>query len=75
MRYVAIIEPTHNGFTAYSPDLPVCSVNSLTEEKAAEALKEALKRHIKKLKQVGLETPQSYCKTAIIEITSLGNDR
>jgi predicted RNase H-like HicB family nuclease len=70
MRYVAIIEPTHNGFTAYSPDVPICSVNSLTEEKAKEALKEALKSYIKEMKKVGLETPKSYCKTTIIEITA-----
>lgn len=70
MRYVAIIEPTHNGFTAYSPDVPVCSVNCLTEEKAKEALKEALKCYIKEMKKVGLETPKSYCRTSIIEVTA-----
>jgi predicted RNase H-like HicB family nuclease len=70
MRYVAIIEPTHNGFTAYSPDVPVCSVSSLTEEKAKEALKEALLSYIKEMKKVGLETPKSYCRTTIIEITT-----
>ncbi|MGJ0485273.1 MAG: type II toxin-antitoxin system HicB family antitoxin [Methylomicrobium sp.] len=68
--YVAIIEPSRNGFTAYSPDIPICSVKRSTEEGAKEALKEALKVYIQKMKQVGLETPESYCKTSIIEIKS-----
>jgi predicted RNase H-like HicB family nuclease len=69
MRYIALIEPTDKGFTAYSPDLPVCSVQSLTEEKAKEELREALKRYVDKLKEVGLEIPSGCCKTVVLKLS------
>ncbi|MGJ0486200.1 MAG: type II toxin-antitoxin system HicB family antitoxin [Methylomicrobium sp.] len=70
MMYLAIIEPTRNGFTGYSPDIPVCSVKGVTEKDVQEALSKAIKSYVEKLRESGLEIPRSQCKTAIIQITA-----
>ncbi|MGJ0514796.1 MAG: type II toxin-antitoxin system HicB family antitoxin [Methylomicrobium sp.] len=67
--YVALIEPAPYGFTAYSPDFPVCSVKGATENDAQEALRKAILGHIGTMKALGLEIPKGQCKTAILKIT------
>jgi predicted RNase H-like HicB family nuclease len=69
MTYLAIIEPTRSGFTAYSPDIPVCSVKGETEYDAQEALRKAIQGYIGHLKALGLELPRSQCKTARLKIS------
>jgi predicted RNase H-like HicB family nuclease len=69
MSYIAIIEPTRDGFTAYSPDIPICSVKGVTENDAQEALRKALVGHIGVMKALGVEIPRSLCKTAILDVT------
>jgi predicted RNase H-like HicB family nuclease len=70
MKYVAIIEPTNRGFSAYSPDIPGYVAKGSTEENAKEALKEAITYHIERLREVGLEIPRSYCRAEIIDIVT-----
>jgi predicted RNase H-like HicB family nuclease len=62
MTYQAIIEPTRTGFTAYSPDIPVCSVKGATEYDTREALRKAIAGHIEVIKALGVEIPRSQCK-------------
>jgi predicted RNase H-like HicB family nuclease len=69
LSYVAIIEPTRDGFTAYSPDIPVCSVKGVTENDAQEALRKAIVGHIEVMKALGLDIPGSLCKTVILNVT------
>jgi predicted RNase H-like HicB family nuclease len=70
MKYVAIIEPTNKGFSAYSPDIPGYIAKGATEENAKEALKEAITYHIERLREVGLEIPRSYCRAETIDIVT-----
>lgn len=57
MSYTAIIEKTHNGYSAYVPDLPGC-VAAADTRKATEALiQEAVTRHLDMLQANGEPIP------------------
>jgi predicted RNase H-like HicB family nuclease len=68
MTYLAIIEPTRTGFTAYSPDIPICSVKGVTKYDAQEALRKAIAGHIEHMKALGLEIPRSQCTAARLKL-------
>lgn len=44
-----IIEPTHTGYSAYSPDVPGCIATGATRSEVARTLREAIEFHLEGL--------------------------
>ena len=46
MKYIAIIDETANGYSAYLPDLPGCIAAGDTLEETAQLIREAAMYHV-----------------------------
>lgn len=57
MDYVAVIETTSTGFSAYVPDAPGCIATGATREEVLTNLTEALHLHFEGLREDGLPIP------------------
>jgi hypothetical protein len=68
MQYIVILEASFKGITAYSPDIPACTVTCLTEKEAKEALTKELRKYLRAQKAKGAAMPPRYCKAEYIEI-------
>ena len=44
-----IIEPTHTGYSAYSPDVPGCIATGATRNEVEQTLREAIEFHLEGL--------------------------
>lgn len=58
MRYLAIIEETESGFSAYAPDLPGCVSAGATRDEVEANMREAIELHLEGLRADGDEIPQ-----------------
>jgi predicted RNase H-like HicB family nuclease len=58
-RFLIIIEKAGSNYSAYSPDLPGCIATGKTKEQAAKNMHEAIKLHIKGLKEDHQPIPKS----------------
>jgi predicted RNase H-like HicB family nuclease len=56
-RFLVVIEKADNNYSAYSPDLPGCVATGKTPQEVRENMAEAIKIHIKGLKEDGLPIP------------------
>jgi predicted RNase H-like HicB family nuclease len=66
-RYLIIIEPTENGFSAYSPDLPGCIATGATRQEVKDAMQEAIEFHIEGLRLEGELVPEPQTEAAFCE--------
>lgn len=68
-RYLGVFEKGEGNWAAYSPDLPGCVSTGQTPEEAEAHMAEALRFHIKGLREEGYEVPkgQSYAQVLTIE--------
>ncbi len=57
-RYAVIIEPAHENYSAYVPDLPGCVATGATVKAVEDEIREAIRFHIEGLKADGLEVPE-----------------
>lgn len=57
MEYVAVIETTGTGFSAYVPDVPGCIATGATREQVLSRLTEALHLHLDGLREDGVPVP------------------
>ena len=53
MRYTVVIEKTHNGYSAYAPDLPGCVAAADTRAEVRELINEAIHLHVDSLREHG----------------------
>ena len=60
MTYVAIIEATGNGYSAYVPDLPGCVAAGDTREETEALIEEAIGSHIEMLREQGEQVPPPH---------------
>ena len=67
MKFLAIIEKTATGFSAYSPDLPGCVATGATLEAASENMKSAIDFHVEGLREDGQEIPAPSSTATYIE--------
>lgn len=58
MKYVAIIEPTGTGFSAYLPDLPGCVSTGRTLDDIHRNIRDAAEFHIESLRDFGDPVPE-----------------
>ncbi|AYO30851.1 MAG: hypothetical protein PWR12_2101 [Eubacteriaceae bacterium] len=67
-RFLVVIEKADNNYSAYSPDLPGCVATGKTPQEVRENMAEAIKIHIKGLKEDGLPIPMPTAKADYIGI-------
>lgn len=68
MRYLAVIEPTATGFSAYAPDLPGCIATGATPEEVARNMREAIEFHLDGLREEGQAIPAPLSTAAMVEV-------
>lgn len=59
MRYGVVIEKADGNYSAYVPDLPGCVATGQTLEEAEREIREAIRFHIKGLREDGLVVPEA----------------
>lgn len=57
-RYLAVVEHTETGYSAYSPDLPGCISTGHTREEVEANMREAIEFHVDGLRLEGLSVPE-----------------
>ncbi len=68
MKYLIVIEKTHTGYSAYSPDLPGCVATGSTRRGVEHTMREAVEFHLEGLKTEGYEIPASHSYSSYIEV-------
>ena len=68
MKYVAIIEETGNGFSAYLPDLPGCVAAADTREETENLIREAATYHLEMLRESGDHIPAPRTSAQLVEV-------
>ncbi len=67
MKYLVIIEPGHNNFSAYAPDLPGCVSTGDTLEEVKSNIQEAISFHLDGMKQDGEPVPEPSSISEYVE--------
>jgi predicted RNase H-like HicB family nuclease len=57
MRYAIVIEKANANYSAYVPNLPGCVATTITVKEVENEIREAIRFHIKGLKEDGLAIP------------------
>jgi predicted RNase H-like HicB family nuclease len=68
MKYVVVLEPTANGYSAYVPDLPGCVAAADTIEETEALIREAISGHLELLKERGEPVPEPASRAALVDI-------
>ena len=68
MNYVAIVEKTGNGYSAYLPDLPGCVAAGDTFEETSRLIREAAVFHLEGMAEDGETIPGPSCIAIEIEV-------
>lgn len=68
--YLIIVEPTDTGFSAYSPDLPVCVATGHTRDKVETEGHDAIEFHIEGLRLADCPVPEPRSHAAYCEIAA-----
>lgn len=66
VEYTVIIEPADDGtYSVYVPDLPGCVSTGVTRDDAIDAIREAIRGHIRTLRDLGepVPPPRSHSQT------------
>jgi predicted RNase H-like HicB family nuclease len=67
MAYVAVIEKTANGYSAYVPDLPGCVAAARTRRGVEKLIAEAVEMHIAGLREDGRKVPRPTTRTVELQ--------
>ena len=59
-RFLVVIEKAKNNYSAYSPDLPGCIATGATRKEAERNMYEAVKMHVRGLREDSLTIPPSH---------------
>ena len=70
MKYLIIIEPTHTGYSAYSPDLPGCVSTGGTREDVESNMREAIEFHLAGMRLEGIPIPTPSSESSYVEIAA-----
>lgn len=68
-RYLIVIEDTKTGFSAYSPDLEGCVASGMTREETERNMLEAIRIHLRSLKEEGYRIPEPKCYAKYLEVS------
>jgi predicted RNase H-like HicB family nuclease len=69
-HYLAVVEPTESGFSAYFPDLPGCVATGATRDELEDNIRAALQRHVQGLMDDNQPIPESRAFAEFITVTS-----
>ena len=69
MRYLIILEPTANGFSAYSPDLDGCVAAGDNREEMVALMRDAIAFHLEGVAEAGQGTPAPTSEPAFVEVS------
>ena len=72
MKYVAVIEKTGNGYSAYLPDLPGCVAAGDTLAETEKLIREGAMYHIELMSDHGEIVPEPTCTAIEVEVEVLG---
>ena len=67
-KYLAIIEETATGFSAYSPDLPGCIATGATRDEVEREMQGAIQFHIDGLREDGFPVPEPHAYSTYCEV-------
>jgi predicted RNase H-like HicB family nuclease len=67
-RYLVVIEKAENNFSAYVPDLPGCIATGDTIEDTEKNIFQAIKMHLKGLKEDNLPIPQAFAFAELMAV-------
>ncbi|OEU76832.1 MAG: hypothetical protein BA864_03555 [Desulfuromonadales bacterium C00003093] len=68
MRYLVVIEQTHTGFSAYSPDMDGCIATGATKEEVEKNMKEAMEFHLDGLQLESQKMPRPHSYSSYVEV-------
>ena len=69
-RYLVVVERTHSGYSAYSPDLPGCITTGRSPEEVRMNMQEAIEFHLEGLRLEGLPIPDPTSESAYVEVAA-----
>jgi predicted RNase H-like HicB family nuclease len=69
-RYPMVIEPTSNGYSAFSPDVPGCAAVGETEEETRRNFREALAAHFEAMRETGEPIPEPPGSVDYVEVVA-----
>ena len=67
MKYLAIIEKTGNGYSAYLPDLPGCITAGDTYEETEQLIRQGVIYHLELMHEDGDPIPEPSTTAIIVE--------
>jgi predicted RNase H-like HicB family nuclease len=67
-RYLVVVEPAGENYSAYVPDLPGCVAAGDTRSQAESNIREAIKAHLDGLSQDGEPIPEGRSTADYIEV-------
>ncbi|MCY4579155.1 MAG: type II toxin-antitoxin system HicB family antitoxin [Chloroflexi bacterium] len=68
MKYLAIIEKTDNGYSAYLPDLPGCIAAGDTREETEQLIREGVVYHLEFMREDGDPIPEPTTTALTVEV-------
>lgn len=68
--YLVVIEPTRNGFSAYSPDISGCVAAGKTRAATERLMREAMAMHIEGMREDGLPVPKAQSTAAYVTVAA-----
>jgi len=70
MKFAVVIEKADSNYSAYVPDLPGCVATGATIKDVENEIRDAIKFHIKGMKEDGLPTPSPRSAVEYIEVAA-----
>ncbi|OGU35304.1 MAG: hypothetical protein A3K13_14285 [Gemmatimonadetes bacterium RIFCSPLOWO2_12_FULL_68_9] len=67
-RYLVVVEPAGENYSAYVPDLPGCVATGDTRSQTESNIREAIKAHLDGLSQDGEPIPEGRSTADYIEL-------
>lgn len=68
MSYAVVIEKAARNYSAYLPDLPGCVATGRTVEAVKKQIREAIRFHVKGLKEDGFPVPEPTAIARYVEV-------
>ena len=68
MKYLAIIEKTGNGYSAYLPDLPGCIAAADSNEETEQLIREGVVYHLELMSEDGDPIPEPATTALVVEV-------
>jgi len=68
VKYLIILEPTDDGYSAYSPDLDGCVAAGDIQEETVGLMREAIQFHLDDLNEEGQPISESLSEPKYVEV-------